>query len=124
MSAKYSPIRLAQGEDLSDYVFRLWEPSSDPLLAPDMPLDLTGWTLHGTVRISPEATTSVLDWPHNQFDFDAEYGLWIPIVSASTIAALAPFVGWYDMFATNPSGQRKRTHYGEFEVIGSSTRVP
>jgi len=122
MTAKYQPLRLAQGDDMSDVVFRLWEPPIDPLAEPDVPLDITGWSLHATVRTAPDASSYVLDWTTGQFDVDAEYGLFIPIVSATTIAALAPFVGWYDVFATDQNGNRHRTHYGEFEILAASTR--
>jgi hypothetical protein len=124
MPARYIPIRVPQGADLSDVVFRLWEPPVDPLAEPDTPIDLTGWSLHGTVRSSPDASSAVLEWTTGQFDIDAPYGLFIPIASASVIAALAPFVGWYDVFATDPNGHRHRTHFGEFEILASSTRVP
>lgn len=120
----YASILLAQGEDTSHVVTRIWEEPTDPLAEPDTPIDVTGWTFHATVRATPDAASSVLDWTTGQFDIDGPYGMVIPVTSAATIAALAPFVGWFDLFGTDPSGNRQRLRHGEFSVLSASTRNP
>lgn len=94
-----------------------------PLTNPDtgLPMDLTGWTVHGQVRETPESATVLYEWqsPGNAHTADGKVTITVaPAVSAAWLWSR----GVYDIEATSPSGQVVRVSEGQVTVSREVTR--
>jgi|SRR6185503_4606602 len=113
-----APLWVSQGEDW-DCVF----PVSDPITS--TPLNLTGWTLVGQIRATPESTVVLYEWKaassNVQVTADGKATIQVPAAD-SLLWGWAKSEAVYDLFLTNLSGKKMCMARGPVVVRQAVTR--